>query len=325
MIRNCSLEEISDGRLYGLNDLVKADTAGCSGCTTKCCYGMGDTIVLDPYDVYRLEKHLGQTFEQLLADKIAINKVDDVLLPNLKMGMGDTIVLDPYDVYRLEKHLGQTFEQLLADKIAINKVDDVLLPNLKMNEKTGGCAFLNEEERCTVHGARPAMCRLFPLGRYWADEETFHYILQTGQCKKSNLSKIKVKKWIDCDNIKEYDEYVVLWHKYIKRISVHYILQTGQCKKSNLSKIKVKKWIDCDNIKEYDEYVVLWHKYIKRISVAINECMQTSDSQLAATQVKTICMYTLKTFYMAGYNFDKDFFVQFKERLYEAYHMLGIN
>ena len=26
-----------------------------------------------------------------------------------------------------------------------------------------------------------------------------------------------------------------------------------------------------------------------------------------------------------GYNFDKDFFVQFKERLYEAYHMLGIN
>lgn len=231
MIRNCSLEEISDGRLYGLNDLVKADTADCSGCTTKCCYGMGDTIVLDPYDVYRLEKHLGQTFEQLL-----------------------------------------------ADKIAINKVDDVLLPNLKMDEKTGGCAFLNEEERCTVHGARPAMCRLFPLGRYWADEETFHYILQTGQCKKSNLSKIKVKKWIDCDNIKE-----------------------------------------------YDEYVVLWHKYIKRISVAINECMQTSDSQLAATQVKTICMYTLKTFYMTGYNFDKDFFVQFKERLYEAYHMLGIN
>ena len=32
MIRECSLEEISDGRTYRENDMVKVDTAGCGGC-----------------------------------------------------------------------------------------------------------------------------------------------------------------------------------------------------------------------------------------------------------------------------------------------------
>ena len=33
MLRNCSLDEISDGRLYEANDMVKADCRGCEGCS----------------------------------------------------------------------------------------------------------------------------------------------------------------------------------------------------------------------------------------------------------------------------------------------------
>ena len=54
MIRECSLEEISDGRTYRENDMVKADTAGCDGCF-KCCTGMGNSIILDPYDIWLLK------------------------------------------------------------------------------------------------------------------------------------------------------------------------------------------------------------------------------------------------------------------------------
>ena len=53
MRRDVSLEEISDGKLYGANDMVKADCQDCTGCS-DCCQGMGDTLVLDPLDVYRL-------------------------------------------------------------------------------------------------------------------------------------------------------------------------------------------------------------------------------------------------------------------------------
>lgn len=84
MKRNVSLAEISDGRLYGLNDMVKADCRGCAGCS-KCCRGMGASIILDPYDVYRLTTGLGETMEELLQSAVELNVVDGVILPNLKM------------------------------------------------------------------------------------------------------------------------------------------------------------------------------------------------------------------------------------------------
>lgn len=84
MKREVNMKEISDGKLYGPNDLVKADCGDCHGCFA-CCQKMGQSIVLDPLDIYRLTKHLNVRFEQLLADKIELNVVDGLILPNLKM------------------------------------------------------------------------------------------------------------------------------------------------------------------------------------------------------------------------------------------------
>ncbi len=84
MERNVSLEEISDGRLYGLNDMVKADCNDCTGCSA-CCQGMGNSILLDPLDIFRFTGKLHMTFEELLIDKIELNVVDGIILPNLKM------------------------------------------------------------------------------------------------------------------------------------------------------------------------------------------------------------------------------------------------
>lgn len=84
MKREVDLNEISDGNLYGANDMVKADCGDCKGCFS-CCEGMGESIVLDPYDIYRLTKGLNVSFEALLEDKIELNVFDGMILPNLKM------------------------------------------------------------------------------------------------------------------------------------------------------------------------------------------------------------------------------------------------
>ncbi len=171
MLRDCTLEDISDGKLYGENDMVKADTNSCNGCKSVCCHGMGKTIVLDPYDIYRLTAQFKCSFEALL-----------------------------------------------NDRIELNVVDGVILPNLKMSEVTNDCSFLDENRRCQIHLSRPGICRLFPLGRYWEDDEHFKYILQIGQCKKDNLSKIKVKKWLDTPDLATYNLFIVKWHVYLKKI-----------------------------------------------------------------------------------------------------------
>ena len=47
------LSNVRDRRLYGAQDMVRISSSACAGCGA-CCRGMGDTIVLDPYDVWQL-------------------------------------------------------------------------------------------------------------------------------------------------------------------------------------------------------------------------------------------------------------------------------
>ena len=84
MKRNVSLEEISDGRLYDKTDMVRAGCGDCRGCSA-CCHGMGESIILDPYDLWRLTTHLQVTASELLQDKLELHVVDGMILPNLRM------------------------------------------------------------------------------------------------------------------------------------------------------------------------------------------------------------------------------------------------
>lgn len=84
MIRDIDLKEISDGRIYTLNDMVKADCQDCTGCW-DCCQGMGESIIVDPMDAYRLCLGTGQPMTELLKDKLELHVVDGMVLPNLKL------------------------------------------------------------------------------------------------------------------------------------------------------------------------------------------------------------------------------------------------
>lgn len=156
-------------KLYKAGDLVKADCGGCQGCSA-CCQGMGDSIKLDPLDVYRLETNLGLTFEGLMNS-------------------------------HMELHI----------------TEGSILPNLRMQGTKERCTFLNEEGRCVVHGFRPGLCRLFPLGRYY-EEGGFSYYLQSQECPKKNKTKIKVGKWLDMPDLKKYEEFAAAWHFLLKDI-----------------------------------------------------------------------------------------------------------
>lgn len=170
MERNVDLNEISDGRLYTANDMVRADCQGCEGCSA-CCRGMGQSIVLDPLDVHRICSYFRVPFEALLANHVELNVVDGMILPNLKMVSED-------------EH----------------------------------CIFLNEEGRCGIHKIRPGFCRLFPLGRVYEDR-SFKYILQIHECVKQDRQKIKIRKWLDTPDLKEYEKFVTDWHYFLKDVA----------------------------------------------------------------------------------------------------------
>lgn len=84
MKRKVDLKDISDGRLYSSNDMVRADCHDCEGCSA-CCRGMGSSIVLDPLDIQRLCKGLCVSFDGLMERHIELHAEDGMIVPNLKM------------------------------------------------------------------------------------------------------------------------------------------------------------------------------------------------------------------------------------------------
>lgn len=214
MERNIDMNEVSDGKLYTSRDMARVGCEDCKGCSA-CCRGMGNSIVLDPYDIYRMSTGLVCTFDELL-----------------------------------------------NEKIELNIVDGLILPNLKMSGREEACLFLNENGRCSIHPVRPGICRLFPLGRIY-EEGTFRYFLQVHECKKTNRTKMKVSKWLDTPNLKQYEQFISDWHYFLKDVE--------------------------------------------------KEIRQMEDKE----KIKQIGLSLLHIFYRKPYDAERDFYIQFYERLHQ--------
>ena len=71
-------------QLLGANDMAKLGCGDCDGCSA-CCRGMGRSILLDPYDIFRLQKITGQNFAGLMQEKIELGVEDGLILPALRL------------------------------------------------------------------------------------------------------------------------------------------------------------------------------------------------------------------------------------------------
>ena len=158
------LNEISDGKIYTDNDMVRVACRDCEGCHA-CCEKMGESIVLDPLAVWRI---LAAT--------------------------------------------GKSFEELLQREIELHVVDGLILPNLAMTGEAEQCTFLNEAGRCSIHSNRPGLCRAFPLGRIYEENE-IRYFLQPDACRKTERTKVKISKWLDSPERKKNEQFLLAWHK----------------------------------------------------------------------------------------------------------------
>ena len=169
MNRYIDLKEVSDGKLYTSNDLVKVGCGDCAGCSS-CCQTMADTIILDPMDIYLLTRRLDTSAADLLSR-----------FQVLELGV----------------------------------VDGIILPHIRMDDTSGRCPLLTDAGRCSVHDSRPGFCRLFPLGRYY-ENRSFRYFLQVNECRRTNRSKVKVRKWIGMADFDRYETFIRDWHYFLK-------------------------------------------------------------------------------------------------------------
>ena len=201
MWREETVEELSDGRFYTANDMVKIGTDDCRGCA-DCCR-MGPVIVLDPLDVFELNRFLGQSFEELLNETIELKVIDGLILPALKLVQEESGKLTEQNAP--QKHAACEAPEQKSDQASVQK---------DSQEEGMVCPYLGEDRRCTIHDFRPGICRLYPLGRSWENGD-FRYILQVNECTHCNGTKIKVKKWLGIPNLAAYEAFCRDWHELL--------------------------------------------------------------------------------------------------------------
>ena len=84
MKRDGDLSSLTDGKLYRNSDMARLGCNDCEGCSA-CCKGMGNSVVLDPYDVWRLTRGLGITFSEMIGKQLMLSVVDGLILPSINM------------------------------------------------------------------------------------------------------------------------------------------------------------------------------------------------------------------------------------------------
>ena len=203
-VMNKDLLEISDGKLYGNNDMAKVSCHDCAGCSS-CCQEMGDSIWLDPYDIYQLTKNLNKTVEELLDKEIELHIEDRLILPNIRMtgeGMQQCSFLNAEGRCSIHAFrpgycrlfpLGRNYEEdkltyfVLKDgcpapnksKVKINKWLGV--PNLKSYENflvkwhtltkaLRACYEENAEEEAAIKTVNMKFLQIFYLNPYEGDD-----------------------------------------------------------------------------------------------------------------------------------------------------------
>ena len=142
----------------------------------------------------------------------------------------EDIILSPMDIFKMAKEMKMTPVEFYHEYCVFNIGEHTRMPIVRLASegKDTHCVLL-KNHRCSVHKVKPAVCAMFPLGRYMSfekddynaesiDTSKVKYLLQPPEC--GDESEIHtVREWLSGFDIKLEDEAFVQWQKAISRFS----------------------------------------------------------------------------------------------------------
>lgn len=211
MLRDWDLSEISDGKIYRIDDMVKADCNDCKGCS-KCCHDMGQSIVLDPLDAFRLSKRLECDFAALIGKGVELNVVDGIILPNLSMNMNEGACVFLNEEGRCSIH---------SDRPSICR----MFPLGRLFDNGEHTYFFQVHECPMTNKTKAKVKKLLDtpdIGKYEAYVDLWHYFLKeiqaiVVQCNQDVASKI-CKLILNKFYFEKYDEFEDFYEQLNDRV-----------------------------------------------------------------------------------------------------------
>ena len=142
----------------------------------------------------------------------------------------EDIILSPMDIFKMAKEMKMTPVKFYHEYCVFNIGEHTRMPIVRLTSegKDTHCVLL-KNHRCSVHKFKPAVCAMFPLGRYMSfekddynaeaiDTSKVKYLLQPPECGDESETHT-VREWLSGFDIKLEDESFVQWQKAISRFS----------------------------------------------------------------------------------------------------------
>lgn len=134
----------------------------------------------------------------------------------------EPILLTGADIFRAACALGTSIENTIAQNTEGYIGSDSHVPVIVLKERLDGSCRLLRKGRCMIQDNKPAVCALFPLGRYFdSQNQTFHYFMNPYGCQNGQKSgKIwTLQEWLDLFRIEETEKMTAAWHKLLSGIA----------------------------------------------------------------------------------------------------------
>lgn len=139
----------------------------------------------------------------------------------------EDIILSPRDIFKMSKELNLSPPEFYHKycRSHIGDVSRIPIVRLISIGKDARCPLL-KNNKCSVHKVKPAVCALYPLGRYIAmdakkdvasrmDEATVKYLLQPLECGDDSETHT-VRQWLAGFDIALEDEFFIKWNTAIQ-------------------------------------------------------------------------------------------------------------
>lgn len=141
----------------------------------------------------------------------------------------EDIMLSPMDIYKMAKELKITPTKFFAQYCQTHIGDNSRMPIIRLQPIGDDlrCPLL-KNHKCSVHKVKPAVCALFPLGRYISlksqdysaeavGNSEVKYLIQPIECG-DNSQTHTVREWLSDFDIKTEDEAFVRWHQTVAQV-----------------------------------------------------------------------------------------------------------
>lgn len=128
------------------------------------------------------------------------------------------IILTGADIYRIACALDTTMVNVVKDNTVGYIGNTSHMPVAVLKERMDGSCRLLRKGRCMVHQNKPAVCALYPLGRFYNfQDKTFHYFVNHATCQpnRKDGKSWTLQEWLDRFSIRETEEMTRAWDRLI--------------------------------------------------------------------------------------------------------------